>query len=63
MIKNQAIDRAFRLSRRNPDKEYFIVYDGPDDGYFVTVERELETYFLGAPVVCSVENGYVYGVN
>ncbi len=48
-----ALQRAAQLARKR-EASMFVVYDGEDEGYAVSSEADLDTFYLGATVLAEV---------
>lgn len=53
MTLNQAIARAKVLAKKNRE-EYWVVFEGHEEGYQVSSEYDLDTHFLGCTPVAYV---------
>lgn len=64
MNKEKAFDRAIERAKQY-NESFYVVLDDPEWGeYAVANELELDTYYLGCPVIATVEpDGMIYSAD
>lgn len=66
MTPKKARKRAMEISKRNPEREYYLIWsdeeqDRPQEHYHVADESELESFFIGIRqdnILAVYRNGY-----